>query len=66
MGGNKEFNYLELIQEHSRPVDIGSPPGEGEISELFGRISQFVSYGELTPEEAAKQFRKEASAILEK
>ena len=60
------FNYLELIQEHSRPVDIGSPPGEGEISELFGRISQFVSYGELTPEEAAKQFRKEASAILEK
>jgi multiple sugar transport system substrate-binding protein len=60
------FRYLELVQEHSRPVNVVSPPGEGEIRTLFERTSQAVNYGEMTPEEAAKSFRKEATAILKR
>jgi len=60
------FTYLELVQEHSQPVDIIDPPGGGEIRELFDRIAEAVNFGELSPEEAAEQFRKEADAILQK
>ncbi|MCR2821195.1 ABC transporter substrate-binding protein [Lederbergia panacisoli] len=60
------FNYLELVQQYSRPVNIVAPPGEGEIRELFDRMSQAVAFGELTPEEAANNFGKEARAVLGK
>jgi len=60
------FNYLELVQEHSKPVDIIDPPGGGEIRQLFERIAEAVNFGEITPEEAATQFRKDAEAILQK
>jgi len=60
------FNYLELVEKYSRPVNIVAPPGEGEIRDLYDRISQSVGYGELSPEAAAEKFRKEASAILKK
>jgi len=62
----KQFDYLDVVAEHSSPIHPLLPPGHSEIDGLQARLYEQIMYGEITPEEAAKQFRKEANAILQK
>lgn len=60
------FDYIDLVQDYSSPLSPPEPSGHGEINSAYDRIFEAMSYGELSPEEAAKRFREEAEAILAK
>ncbi|SFL90896.1 carbohydrate ABC transporter substrate-binding protein, CUT1 family [Gracilibacillus orientalis] len=63
--GRKMFEYVELAQEHSREIDPPDPQGSTEIESLFANeVQDPIYYGEVTPEEAAENFRAKASEIL--
>ncbi|SHN22548.1 ABC transporter substrate-binding protein [Gracilibacillus kekensis] len=65
--GKKMFEYVELAQEYSREIDPPDPQGATEIESLFeNEVQDPIHYGEITPEEAAKNFREKASEILAK
>jgi len=64
--GKKMYEYMELVEEYAREIDPPDPKGATEIEALFERIVQEVDYGQSTPEDAAKKFRNEATAILKK
>ncbi|WP_277678933.1 ABC transporter substrate-binding protein [Gracilibacillus dipsosauri] len=65
--GRKMFEYVELAQEYSREIDPPDPQGSTEIESLFeNEVQDPIHYGEITPEEAAENFRTKASEILAK
>ncbi|SES09832.1 carbohydrate ABC transporter substrate-binding protein, CUT1 family [Gracilibacillus ureilyticus] len=65
--GKKMFEYVELAQEYSREIDPPDPQGSTEIESLFeNEVADPIYYGEITPEEAAENFRAKASEILAK
>lgn len=65
--GKKMFEYVELAQEYSREIDPPDPQGATEIESLFeNEVQDPIHYGEITPEEAAANFREKASEILAK
>lgn len=64
-GGAKEhFNYIDYVQKHSRQIDPPAPKGGSKVSDLLTRLQDQVLYGQTSPQDAAKQFRSEASSIL--
>ncbi|TVY10349.1 ABC transporter substrate-binding protein [Paenibacillus cremeus] len=60
----QQFTYIEYVQKHSRPIDPPSPKGASNVSDLFTRVQDSVLYGQVSPADAAKQFRTEATSIL--
>ncbi|MGM7719763.1 ABC transporter substrate-binding protein [Metabacillus sp. Hm71] len=60
------FDYVERVETHSSPIYPPDPPGSGEVGTLFDRIIERLNYGNISVEEAASQFRKEAEEILAK
>ncbi|MBS4178241.1 ABC transporter substrate-binding protein [Lederbergia citrea] len=60
------FEYIELVEKHSSDLYPPEPVGAGEITALIDRITEELNYGRITPEEAAKKFRAEATTILAK
>ncbi|WP_299094850.1 sugar ABC transporter substrate-binding protein [uncultured Metabacillus sp.] len=60
------FDYVERVETHSSPIYPPDPPGSGEVGTLFDRIIEKLNYGNISVEEAATQFRKEAEEILAK
>ncbi|GIN71542.1 ABC transporter substrate-binding protein [Bacillus sp. J14TS2] len=60
------FDYIELVKDYSSPISPPEPSGHGEISSMYTRVLEKINFGELTPEDAAKQFRSEAEARLAK
>ncbi len=65
-GGKEMFKYIELVQNYSKPIDPPAPPGSTEVGALMTRLQEQLSFGQITPEKAAKQFREEAEKILRK
>ncbi|WP_066191530.1 MULTISPECIES: ABC transporter substrate-binding protein [Gracilibacillus] len=64
--GTKMFEYVELAEEYSREIDPPDPQGSTEIETLFeNEVADPIYYGEITPEEAASNFRTKATTILE-
>ncbi|WP_100406877.1 ABC transporter substrate-binding protein [Bacillus solitudinis] len=59
-----QFDYIELVQEHSTPIHPPEPAGVGEIQGAFERAKEELDYGVITVEEFAKKFREEAEGIL--
>lgn len=59
------FDLLDYSKEHSSPIDNPDPEGAGEVVTLLQELEEKVLYEEITPAEAAAQFRTEATAILE-
>ena len=56
-----------LMQKNGSPLDPPDPAGHTEIvNKVYTPIMDEVLYGRMTPEDAAKQFREQASAILAK
>jgi multiple sugar transport system substrate-binding protein len=60
------FDYVSWAQENSSPMDPPDPVGTAEIIQLFMTLTEQMDFQQLTPEDAAKQFREEANAILGK
>lgn len=64
-GGAKEhFTYIDYVQKHSRQIDPPAPKGGSKVSDLLTRLQDQVLYGQMSPQDAAKQFRNEAASIL--
>ncbi|MBB3111697.1 multiple sugar transport system substrate-binding protein [Paenibacillus phyllosphaerae] len=58
------FDYIDRIGENSSPIDSVYPAGASEISKAMEEIHEQVMYKQLTPEEAAAEFRKRAEEII--
>jgi multiple sugar transport system substrate-binding protein len=60
----KVFDYISLVSENSSPIDSNFPATSAEVLQALADIDELVMYGEMTPEEGAKEFRKKATEIL--
>ncbi|MDR1639256.1 MAG: sugar ABC transporter substrate-binding protein [Clostridiales bacterium] len=58
------FDYIDLITAHSTQAPPPDPQGISEVNKLLIDTIDQVLYGRITPDEAAKNFRSEADAIL--
>ncbi|QGH34168.1 extracellular solute-binding protein [Gracilibacillus salitolerans] len=58
------FDYVAWAEENSTPMGAPDPAGAGEIIEQLTNISEQISYGEISPEDAAEHFRTQAESIL--
>jgi multiple sugar transport system substrate-binding protein len=58
------FDYVESIGKVAGPINPPDPERSPKVGDLFTQIQQAVNYGKLTPEQAAKQFREQASQDL--
>ena len=59
------FEVVSLVEEQGSPLDPADPPGHTEIvSEVYVPLMDQMLYGQISPEEAATQFREQANAIL--
>lgn len=60
----KVYEYVEYVGAHSTPADTNYPAAASEVLKNLENVDELVMYGELTPEEGAKKFRKDAESIL--
>ncbi|MFC4321513.1 ABC transporter substrate-binding protein [Litchfieldia salsa] len=58
------FDSVAWAEQNSSEFDGPDPIGAGEIIETLDLLSEQMSYGQLSPEDAAKQFRQQAESIL--
>lgn len=60
------FEYADQVNELAKDTPNPDPEGISEINETIKNIGNSVFYGQATPEEAAKTFRQEITAILDR
>ncbi|WP_199617617.1 ABC transporter substrate-binding protein [Paenibacillus alkalitolerans] len=60
------FDYVAWAENNSTPMDPPEPVGAGEVFAALTSAVEQLEFKKITPEEAAKQFRSEANAILGK
>ncbi|NMB46398.1 MAG: carbohydrate ABC transporter substrate-binding protein [Firmicutes bacterium] len=60
------FDYVGLVAEHASPIEPPEPAGHPEIIRLLDDLHEQILFGVMTPMEAAKEFRQEATRILER
>ncbi|WP_199613891.1 ABC transporter substrate-binding protein [Paenibacillus alkalitolerans] len=60
----KTFDYIKLLTENSSPIDGNHPATAAEVLKVLTETDEKVLYEQLTPQEAAKEFRKKAEEIL--
>jgi pectin-derived oligosaccharide transport system substrate-binding protein len=59
------FDFISLVEQHSSPIPPPDPPAEPKIiSDAYNPIVDQILYGQITPEEGAKLFREQATALL--
>ncbi|MCJ7843617.1 extracellular solute-binding protein [Lederbergia sp. NSJ-179] len=58
------FDYVEWVEENSTPMGAPDPAQAGQIIELLDSLSEQINYGEISPKDAAKNFRNQAESIL--
>ncbi|MGB3984840.1 MAG: ABC transporter substrate-binding protein, partial [Limnochordia bacterium] len=58
------FEYLDLVSQHSSPIDPPEPAGHPEVNRLLDDLQSMVLHEVITPAEAARTFRQEATRIL--
>jgi len=59
------FDLVAYMTENAAPIDKPDPEGAGEVVELLQEMEAQVLYKQITPAEAAEQFRTRATDILE-
>lgn len=65
--GVKMFDFVELAQDYSKPIDPPEPEGSTEILSMYeSEVEHAIYYQQISPEEAATNFRKKATEILSK
>ncbi|UOQ48201.1 extracellular solute-binding protein [Gracilibacillus caseinilyticus] len=60
----KVFEYVAWAEENSTAMGAPDPAGAGEVIELIDGLQEQIAYGEISPEDAATQFRTQAESIL--
>ncbi len=61
------FALVSLVEKNPSPLDPPDPPGQNEVvTKVYEPLMDQVLYGRMSPEDAAKQFREQANAILAK
>ncbi len=61
----KVFDLLAYVEEHHSELDAPDPPNSRQvIQEVYTPLMDQILYGQLSPEEAAPQFREQANALL--
>lgn len=61
----KVFTYISEVEKVAAPINAPDPAGHSKIlSDVYNPIVDRLLYGEITPAEAATQFREQATAIL--
>lgn len=60
------FEYVDYILENGSPIDKSYPVEAAEVFVLMEEFNERVLYKELAPEDAAKQFREQAEALISK
>ncbi|WP_407272298.1 ABC transporter substrate-binding protein [Radiobacillus sp. PE A8.2] len=58
------FEYIAWAEENSSAMGPADPAGAGEIIELLDSLSEQMNYGQITPADAATNFRQQAESIL--
>ncbi|WP_058306258.1 ABC transporter substrate-binding protein [Gracilibacillus massiliensis] len=58
------FDYISWVEENSSPMGGPDPSGAGEVISALQRLAEQIIYGEVTPDEAAEDFRVQAESIL--
>jgi multiple sugar transport system substrate-binding protein len=59
------FELLEYVEEHHSELDAPDPPNSRQVvDEVYAPLMDQVLYGQLSPEDAAPQFREQANALL--
>jgi len=60
----KMFNFSDLVLEYTSPAAWEGPVAASQIVDLLGKTYERMLFGDLTLEEAAKEFREKANKIL--
>ena len=60
------FEYVDKAAPYSGECPAADPGGIAEINEALSKLGDSVLYGEMTAEEAAAEFRTQATEILER
>ena len=61
----KAFALLAYVEQHHSELDAPDPPNSRQvIDEVYVPLMDQVLYGQLPAEDAAKQFREQANALL--
>nr|WP_090891178.1 sugar ABC transporter substrate-binding protein [Evansella caseinilytica] len=58
------FEYIEWAEQNSTPMGAPDPAGAGQIIELLDGLAEQMNYGQISPEDAAQNFRNQAQSIL--
>lgn len=58
------FDYVDRVAGNSRPMDPPDPTGATEVIGAMSSISEQIYFDKITVEEGAKEFRKQATDIL--
>lgn len=60
------WDYIDLAAEYASQIDPPDPAGHSEVVALLTTLEQEVLFDQITPEEAASRFMKEAEEIIAK
>lgn len=60
----KVFDYIEMVTDNSSPIDSNYPQQASEVLGALQEVDELVMYGQLSPKDGAKEFRKKAESIL--
>lgn len=60
------YDYVAWAEANSSPMDPADPIGSAEVFKSLTSLAEQMNYNKIKPEEAAKKFRDEATAILKK
>ncbi|HZG85720.1 ABC transporter substrate-binding protein [Paenibacillus sp.] len=62
----KVFDFITWAEQNSSAGDPPDPIGAAEVMAAFKTYDEMMKFGQITAEEAAKEFREEANSILGK
>ncbi|MBT2758867.1 extracellular solute-binding protein [Mesobacillus foraminis] len=60
----KIFDYVEKVSKNISKADAHDPLGSGEVMKALKAVSEQILFKEISPEEGARKFRKQAEEIL--
>ncbi|WP_342438690.1 ABC transporter substrate-binding protein [Paenibacillus sp. FSL L8-0436] len=64
-GGKEQYELLDYLKTHSSPIDPPAPSSALIADNAYKIILERVLDGSITPEQAAKNYRTEATSILD-
>lgn len=63
--GKETFDYIEAVSSYTAGIPA-SPAGDSTLLDIFDKTYEKMAFGQLTPKQAAEQFRTDAEEVLKK